>query len=121
QLDRGDAEARKRGKMLAGACERPLIREGADVELVDDALAPRRAVPGRVVPLECRAINDLGGCLDAIRLEARCGIGPLVAAVDPIPISLAGANAVDTHLEKALLVTRHRMLAVCRPAVQHQP
>ena len=68
--------------MRHDAVERALLRERADVQLVDDRACEVDAVPVRVGPAEVRRIPQPGGAVDAEGLPRGPRVGTGIAAVE---------------------------------------
>ena len=101
QFDGRHAEVAQVLQPLGGGAERPLRREGADVQLVKDEVALRDAAPLFIAPIERRRVNDFGRPVHALGLEPRGRVGERVAVVEPDAVALAGADAIDHALEVA--------------------
>ena len=71
--------------------ERALVRERADVELVDDAVGERGRLEAGVRPLEGGGVEHARGAAQPGRLPARARVGQLVA-VDHEGVVLAGGD-----------------------------
>ncbi len=74
QLDSRDSEVADVGETLRDRRERPLPREGPDVELVDHEPLEGRPGPRGVRPRERPGVDHLRRPVDALRLEAGGGI-----------------------------------------------
>src|SRR5207249_10102498 len=81
-LDHVDAELDKMRQPFDCSVERPLRRERADVQLVDDRPRERPSGPARVGPSVDLVINDRGKAEDAVRLEGGTRIWAGVPAVE---------------------------------------
>ena len=73
--------------------ERPLRREGADVQLVKHQVLAAHALPIPIGPGEPLREHHRRGPVDPLGLPERTGIGPLGAAVEPVGIAQAGGYA----------------------------
>ena len=82
QLDRSHAERTQASQTRDHGVERSLVRERADVELVDDEVVERDALPALVGPGERTRVDDCRRTSHAVRLCARARIGICLAAVD---------------------------------------
>ncbi len=74
-LDERDAQFSEAWQFGDGRCKRPLGRECADVQLINDLPLARRARPIPVVPLVAGWIDDHRHPVRPVRLESRRGIG----------------------------------------------
>ncbi len=110
QLDRGDAELDQRVEPRERAGIRPFGTERPDVQLVDDDLVPRAAVPRRL-PGVRRGVDDRARRVDAVGLEARGGVGNrAVEAGEGERVARAGPGAFDARGKPAALAARQRVL-----------
>src|SRR5581483_12388015 len=109
QLDRGDAELAERREVWNRAVEGPLVREGADVQLVDHEFLERE--PEAVHP---RGFDDLRPAEQAVRLAARARVGELAAPVEDVGVALARCCAERRGPEPAAL-RRQRAAAAVEP------
>src|SRR5436190_1362075 len=96
QLDRGNAEVAQRVEARNDRVERPLRRERAGMQLIDDVVFERDAAPSRVVPFEI-ARDHFRRRVDAVRLMPRRGIGTLVAVRESVEIARAFTAIIDDH------------------------
>ncbi len=94
QLDRGHAQLAQALEVRDHAVERALLRERPDVQLVDDEVVERDAVPRGVRPAEAARVDDLRRPADALRLEARAGIRPRLP-VEDVQVVVARAGLQD--------------------------
>src|SRR5437763_3087882 len=78
--------------------ESSLARESSDMQLIKNIIAQRNAMPPAILPRELRTDN-FGWAMDALRLEARCRIGALGAAVESIKIALARSHVFNDGCE----------------------
>ena len=78
QLDRGDAQLGELGQVRDDRVERAVLRERPDVQLVDDQLLERHAVPAGVVPRPRTGIHDARGPAQPGAAAAACA-GPAAA------------------------------------------
>src|SRR5262249_11663519 len=85
-------------------------RERADVQLVDDELVEREALPPVVRPAEGRRVDDPRGASNALRLEPRARVGPLLHAVEEIDVVAPDRGAGGAR-EEAVLPLLERGLA----------
>jgi hypothetical protein len=81
QSDDGDPEVAQCVESRNDRFEGSLVGEGADVQLVDDVVLERDAAPPAVMPLEVLR-HHFRRTVRPVRLQARGGIGPLVALDD---------------------------------------
>jgi hypothetical protein len=96
QLDTGNAERGKLGQLVRGRLPAALWRETTDMHLVDDQLLERPATPALVGPAERPGIDDLGGSVRPLRLEARSRVGQqFVRYVGAKTIAHTGAGVRD--------------------------
>ena len=118
-LDRVDAGVGEQRQFFHRRGERSFRCERADVNLRDDAIVDARR---RVLPPECRRIDDHRFAVRPLRLRARCGIG-VVAVGESKAIACTGARAVNQLREIAgrFAIERSRPIiddnqngAVCR-------
>ena len=107
-LDRGDSQVGQVIELVDGREERARAREGAEVQLVHDGLAPRTAAPAVVAPLEGARIDERARCLRVARIAARGRIGNRIAAVDAECVWRAGAHARDRRFVPTAVERRHR-------------
>ncbi len=111
ELDRGHAQLAQLREARNDAVERPLRRERADVQLVEDQLVERDAAPAAVAPVVPRR-DHLGRPGDALGLERRCRVGQLVAAVQSVAVAAAGACPLGEAREDPVAAGRERDLVV---------
>jgi hypothetical protein len=112
-LDRGHAELAKRAKLRDDAGERPLLRERADVQLVEDEILERDAVPRSVGPLEARCIDDLRRAAHAVRLRPRARVGIRHLVVDREEV-LASGRAREAAAPQSLVPSVEQVGSVGR-------
>ena len=113
-LESGDAQRGEPGELPDGGVERAFGRKGPDVHLVENVLFERQAFPSGGLPVELRR-NDLGSGVDAIRLEARCGVGTLGAPVEAEAVARLLLHIFDHGGEIAAGLAAHRDFARGRP------
>src|SRR5205085_9101854 len=87
QLDRADPELAQPGEARDHRVERALLRERADVQLVDDQLLEREL--RSTGDLEARRVDHARWAEDALRLEAGARVGERLAAFDDVPVVVA--------------------------------
>ena len=90
QLDRRHPQVPERLQPLRDPLEGPLGAEGADVQLVDDQLFRREALPGPVGPAEFPRVHHLRRPVDPLGLVAARRVGERPPAVDLVAIPIPG-------------------------------
>ena len=113
-LESGHAQRGEPGELPDGGIERAFGRKGPDVHFVKDVLFEGQAFPSGRLPVELRR-DDLGGGVDAIWLEARCGVGTLGARVEAEAVARLLFHVFDHGCEIAAGLAAHRDLAPGRP------
>ena len=93
--------------MWNSAVESAFRRERPDVEFVDEVILERQAGPAVVSPLERLSIDHLGGPVDALRLEARRRVGPLMAAIEAVDVEAPRSYSCDDGLVVAAFDPLH--------------
>ena len=117
QLDGGDAQLAQVRQPRGDARERPLGRERAHVQLVDDQVGARQAAPGGVGPGEAVGGHDARRPVHALRLMARHRIGtsPDVRQQVDVVAAHRRQRPVDARGEHAARVAGHRHLRAGPP------
>jgi hypothetical protein len=82
ELDRCDTEPAQPAQPRDDSLERPLLAEGADVELVEHEPVEREPRPAGVAPLEGAGVEDPRRSAYALGLPARARIRPVLAVCD---------------------------------------
>ena len=108
ELDGGDSESGQVIEARRRGVERPLGREGSDVELVENQLLPRAPPPSAVGPLEGLRIDHLARPVDVVRLKARGRVGHETLAVDAVAIPAAGTPVRHLDADPALGISLDR-------------
>ena len=115
QLDGRDARIDEMVELGLDAGERAILGEGAGVQLVDDGLVPRPALPlGRLPGVGAR-IDQQRGSVHVAGLRPRGGVGHLHAAVaEREGIRLAHGNGAALQREPAVARGPHRLARAAR-------
>jgi hypothetical protein len=113
-LHRADAEGDEVGQAGDGAAEGALLAEGADVQLIDDAVAEVPAVPCRVGPGERGGVDQPRRPVDAIRLPARPRVWQRRTPVEPERVVIPRVRVRVLEAVPAALVG----LQIDRPAAR---
>ncbi len=90
QLNRGCPKLGDRAEPSRDARERPFGTERADVQLVEDDVGQLTTGPAHIGPGERIRIDDLRGAVHAVWLPSRRRIRQRGAAVEAIPVAIAG-------------------------------
>ena len=91
ELDVGDAQLGQRRQTRGGRLEGALLREGADMQLVEDGVAQRRDAEAAVRPREGAGVDDARRAAQTRRLPARSRVG-VAPTVEHEPVVVAGAG-----------------------------
>ena len=113
QLDRGGAEVTNMVEVPDRAGEIASLREGAEMEFVQDDLLPGTAAPFGGPPEIRTGIDDLARTVNAFRLAARRRVGIRIA-VDDITVARAWPGAVGGQAKPAFDLAPHRQDRVAK-------
>ena len=119
-LDGRDAQLAEVAQPGDDAVERPLGREGADVQLVEDQVLAADPLPAAVGPGEPIRPDDRRRPMDPLGLPERAGIRPLGPAVEPERIATALGDVRLLVAVIAAFLRLHRDLAPRRAVDQDQ-
>jgi hypothetical protein len=95
QLHRGDAQRHQVGQAVGHAVEGAVGREGADVQLVEHAVAQRRAGEPGVAPAVAAGVEAGGRAVHAVGLPARGRVGQGIAPVEDHLVAVPVVDAAD--------------------------
>src|SRR5205085_2937410 len=98
-LDRRDAELPQAAQAGPDGVEGTLVRERADVQLVEHELVERDAPPRRVRPRELAGIDDTRRAANPVRLETRARIRVRLTAVEREQVVVAGRAAEPADVQ----------------------
>ncbi len=90
--------------------ERPLFRESADMDLINDEIAKRYPRPAVILPRECIGVDYPGRTVDALRLGPRCRVRTGKVIVEEVEVELTNGYVSCYSVEVAHLVLLQRDL-----------
>jgi hypothetical protein len=117
-FDERDADLLQMRQFLHRRGPRSFGRERADMEFIDDLPREFHAGPCRVFPFVGVRIDHLRRAMNALRLEARCGVWKhAVVAVDAIAVEVAGTGLGNLQRVVTAPFAFHRQKLTESPAI----